>query len=220
MVCIGVNILPVFVDKLYNWCTLCPTLDVITSKDYVLQLCPEIEHYVCPEITHHTQCPAAPHADNDQSCALLQSAEASAALQTFYDRQLASCEVQGPRAGHGPYHGLVQHFKPKMGANKKSAGVCCSLQHFANDHGSLVVYSGTFSFPASCFLERVGKFSVSPLSWHFITTVAKTDVPTRAFDPRTTMELLRQVQIIQFGICCVCTACSAPHFVETTHKSF
>ena len=111
----------------------------------------------------HTVCPAAPHTDNDQSCALLQSAEASAALQTFYDRQLASCEVQGPRAGHGPYHGLVQHFKPKMGANKKSAGVCCSLQHFANDHGSLV-YSGTFSFPASCFLERVGKFSVSPLS--------------------------------------------------------
>ena len=169
--------------------------------------------------TSHTVCPAAPHTDNDQSCALLQSAEASAALQTFYDRQLASCEVQGPRAGHGPYHGLVLRFNPKMGANKKSAGVCCSLQHFANDHGSLV-YSGTFSFPASCFLERVGKFSVSPLSWHFITTGAKTDVPTRAFDPRTTMELLRQVQIIQFGICCVCTACSAPHFVETTHKSF
>ena len=44
------DILPLFVDNLYNRCTLCPTL-VITSKDYVLQLCPEIEHYVCLEIT-------------------------------------------------------------------------------------------------------------------------------------------------------------------------
>ena len=44
------DILPLFVDNQYNRCTLCPTL-VITSKDYVLQLCPEIEHYVCLEIT-------------------------------------------------------------------------------------------------------------------------------------------------------------------------
>ena len=51
-----------------------------------------------------------------------------------------------------------------MGWNKKSAGVCCSLQHFANNH----VWD-LFIPPPSSFLERVGKFSVSPLSWHFIT---------------------------------------------------
>ena len=52
-------------------------------------------------------------------------------------------------------------------------------------------------------------------------TVAKTDVLTRDFDPRTTIELLRQVQIIQFCICCVCSACLALHKkVSSMHRNY
>ena len=78
------DILPLFVDNLYNRCTLCPTL-VITSKDYVLQLCPEIEHYVCLEITL-----TAPRNTDNNMCtkrSVICRAPCTEALQlqTFYD---------------------------------------------------------------------------------------------------------------------------------------
>ena len=59
-------------------------------------------------------------------------------------------------------------------------------------------YSGTFSFSPRVSLKE----SVNSWCHHcrdtLLPTVAKTDVGTRAFDLRTTMEVLRQVQIIQF----------------------
>ena len=74
------DILPLFVDNLYNRCTLWPTL-VITSKDYVLQLCPEIEHYVCLEIT----LTAPRNTDNNMCTAPGAHCTEALQLQTFYD---------------------------------------------------------------------------------------------------------------------------------------
>ena len=135
-----------------------------------------------------------------KSCALLQSLEAAGAglqFRTFYDRQLASLELEEAwSAGHEAISWFSAAFQPRKWVQIRKVPVSV-----ARSNTLPTIMSETFSFhlpPLSL------KESVNSRCHHcrdtLLPTVAKTDVGTRAFDPRTTMEVLRQVQIIQFCI--------------------